>query len=151
METRGPPKWGPQYFMTPIPGLGSTVAPAPAWEQVFSNNSISILVEDGADGRRDFDNMAMELTIPASPDNAEFEVPIQLVNDMFNEAQEGYIARLSALSIPDQDMVLLDLTTRDTSLIFINDDDGMFPCCCCCCYCCCYFCCCHCFTIVASV
>lgn len=80
----------------------------------------------------DFNSDAVTVEIPAGDGNTEMPVPIQLIDDQINEAQEGYIARLEVVSISQADEASLDNNenTRTSALIRINDDDGKLFCCC---------------------
>ena len=82
--------------------------------------------EEGAGGRKDFNNSVIHFTILAGV--GEYDIPTDdiIINDPVNEAQESLILVLEIDSVDPADMVQLDEQYRGILLFTINDDDGVF-------------------------
>ncbi len=84
---------------------------------------VFLLGEDG--GRVDFNNAAVTVQFQADTDNDLMPISVEFIDDLINEAQEGYIAMLEVVSISAADEARLDVSNRNITLIRINNDDGM--------------------------
>ena len=82
--------------------------------------------EEGAGGRKDFNNSIIYFTIPAGDE--EYDIPTDdiIIDDVVNEAQEGFILVLEIDSVNPADMVELDGQFQGILVFTINDNDGMF-------------------------
>ena len=64
------------------------------------------------------------VTFPANPADDDMEVQVGAVDDLLNEAMEGYVIRIAVSQINPVDNATLTLVRGGVALVRITDNDG---------------------------